>query len=475
MEELRQKHQNSRRTFIKTIAAGTAGAGLGIGLSAASYGRILGANDRVRVGVVGIRGMGFGHIRAYAELDNVDVAALCDVDQNLFAEREAWLDEHGHPKPKRYVDIRDLLDDPDIDAISVATPNHWHALAGFWAAQAGKHSTLEKPATHNIFEGQQLIKAAERYGVLIQQHAERRSFPGFQSAVEFLRSGGLGEVYMAKGLCYKWRDSIGLYPDGPMAEGEKFGPTVTGGEMPGFTAEYLKNVNYDLWVGPARMRPFNRNRFHYNWHWQWEYGNGDIGNQGVHQIDIARWGLGVELPTRVASIGGHFMFDDAQETPNTQIAVFEFPNPEGAGDKKKILQFEVRHWITNHEGGLGEGSENTIGNLFYGSEGYMVIDLGGNWKTYMGKKREPGPSGSGQGNMWQNFVDTIRSGDRTKLEGDITEGHLSCALMHIANTSYRLGRSLDFDPETQRYIDDDEANEMLTRDYREPYVVTQDV
>jgi len=192
-------------------------------------------------------------------------------------------------------------------------------------------------------------------------------------------------------------------------------------------------------------------------------------------MDIARWGLGVNYPTSVCSMGGHFMFDDDQETPNTQMAIFEFPNPNATGDKKKILQFEVRHWITNHEGGIGEGSSNTIGNLFYGSEGYMVIDLGGNWKTYMGKNREPGPSGSGKGNMFQNFVDAIRANDRSKLVGDISEGHYSCALIHMANTSYRLGRKLEFDPNTEQYVGDDEANTMLSREYREPFVIPVEI
>jgi predicted dehydrogenase len=441
-----------RRTFIKnslSFSLGTSAA-LSIWGTKNSWAR---ANDRVRVGVMGIRGMGFGHIRAYSQLDNVEVVALCDVDENLFPERVKWLEDNGKPKPKLYVDVREMLENKDIDAISVATTNHWHALGGFWAAQAGKHSTLEKPATHNIFEGQQLIKAAKKYNVLIQQHAERRSFPGFKSAMKFLRDGGLGEIYLAKGLCYKWRDTIGKEKDAPVPKG----------------------VHYDLWLGPAPKRPFNPNRFHYNWHWNWDYGNGDIGNQGAHQMDIARWGLGVTLPTEVDSMGGHFMFDDDQQTPNTQITVMEFPNPEGKGDKKKILQFEVRHWITNHEGGFGSGDSNNIGNIYYGSEGYMTVSLGGDWKTYLGKNREPGPSGSGTGNMWANFVDSIRANDRSKLEGDITEGHLSCSLMHLANISYRLGRRLKFDPEKETFIGDDEANQMLTRNYREPYVITKNV
>ena len=443
---------DSRRAFIRTVAAGSTAA-LTLGLAPASYARVGGANDRVRFAVVGVRGMGFGHVKAYSKLEHADVVAICDVDERILAQRTAELERMGQRKPDTHVDLRKLYEDKSIDAVSVATPNHWHALAGYWAVLAGKHATLEKPCTHNVFEGQQLIKAAGKYGKLLQQHAERRSFVGMKSAMEFLHNGGLGEVYMAKGLCYKWRDTIGRKK--PCA-------------VP-------KGVHYDLWLGPAPKREFTDNRLHYNWHWHWDYGNGDLGNQGVHQMDLARWGLGVELPTRVSSLGGHFLFDDDQETPNTQMAVFEFPNARASGDKKKILQFEVRHWITNHEGEFGEGASNNIGNIFYGSEGYMVLRPNGSWETFMGRKREPGPTGSGGGDMWKNFVDAIRADDRSMLEGDITEGHRSCALIHLANISYRLGRTLDFDPATQKCLGDEEANDLLTRNYRSPYVIPEEV
>jgi len=443
----------SRRDFLGSTTAGATVAGIAASMPASSYAKVLGANERVRVGVIGIKGMGYGHIRGYSELDNVEVVAICDVDENVLKDKLGRMQEDGLPQPETYTDLRKLYEDKTIQAVSVATPNHWHSLAALWAVQAGKHAAIEKPGTHNYFEGQQLIKASARYNRLIQHHAERRCFAGYKAAMKFLHEGGLGEVYMAKGLCYKWRSSIGRAEQQPVPSG----------------------VHYDLWLGPAPVRPFTKNRFHYNWHWHWDYGNGDIGNQGAHQMDIARWGLGVTLPTKISSIGGHFMFDDDQETPNTQISVLEFPNQAGGGDKKKLLQFEVRHWATNHEGGLGRGSGNNIGNIFYGSEGYMTIDSSGQWKTYMGKNREPGPDGSGGGNMFQNFVDAIRADNRDLLEGDITEGHYSCALIHMANTSYRLGRSLDFDPQTERYVDDEAANAMLTRDYRAPYVIPEQV
>jgi len=416
-----------------------------------------GANDRVRVAVVGIRGHGFGsHIRKYPSLPNVEVAALCDIDENMFPERLKWFEQNNLPIPKTYVDIRKLLEDKTIDAISVATPNHWHALAGVWACQAGKHAHIEKPFTHNVFEGQQLIAAAKKYKRIVHHGTESRSSRAYQEAMEFMRNGGLGEVYMAKGTCYKWRDTIKHTPEEPVPPG----------------------VHYDTWLGPAPQRSFSRNRFHYNWHWHWDYGNGDIGNQGVHEMDIARWGLGVTLPTRVTSMGAHVMFDDDQETPNVQIAVFEFPNPKGGGDKKKILQFEVRHWITNYEGGFGKPADNNIGNIFYGSEGYMTMH-GGRWQTFMGRKREPGPSGTTTNNQdrdhYQNFINAIRANDATGLPGCVEDGHYSCSLIHLANTSYRLGRSLAFDPGRQRYVNDDEANRMLAREYRAPFVVPKDV
>ncbi len=448
----------NRRRFVKLAAGGTAAGAssllLGTGRGWA------GANDRIRIGVVGIHGMGQTHIEEFSKLANVQVAALCDVDENLFPEivRKHFTDR-GREKPRTFFDLRRLYDDKDIDAISVVTPNHWHALAGIWAMQAGKHVTIEKPVCHDYFEGQKLVEAARKHRVIVQHGMEQRSNPCAQTAVEFLRSGGLGEVYMAKGLCFKWRDTIGHFEDEPVPAG----------------------VHYDLWLGPAPQRQFNRNRFHYNWHWNWDYGNGDIGNQGVHEIDVARWGLGVTLPTRITATGGHFMFKDDQQTPNMLMAVFEFENPAGGADKKKILQFEVRGWITNREAGIGEGKgdsasgymvsdRNTVGNLFFGSKGYMAKDVNA-WKTLLGEKLEPGPSGKGQGNHYQNFVDAIRANDPSKANGNILEGHYSAALVHLANISYRLGRSLRFDPARERFVGDEEADSMLRREYRKPFIV----
>jgi predicted dehydrogenase len=470
-----------RRKFIQKTAKGTVA--LGAAPLIFSNSNWKGANDRVNVAVIGIRGMGQSHIREYQNLKNVEVAALCDVDENLFAGRvKKYYTDKGLRKPTLYNDMRRLFEDKSIDAVSVVTPNHWHALAGIWALQAGKHASIEKPSCHTIEEGQKLVEAAKRYNLVVQDGAEQRSNPGAQSAVQFMRDGRLGEVYLAKGVCYKWRDSIGRYPDGYMAEGEKYASTVNSSSwIEPFTKEYMEKVNYDMWLGPAPKRPFNRNRFHYNWHWNWDYGNGDLGNQGVHEMDIARWGLGVKIPTRVSAMGGHLLFDDAQETPNVLMAVFEFPNPEGGGDKKKVMQFEVRHWMTNPEGNnLGSGeslkntymtsSSNVIGNIFYGSEGYMLKDVSG-WQTFMGKEREPGASGAGEGNHYQNFVDAIRADDPELLTAPIEEGFYSCALIHLANISHRLGRTLNIDPVTFSVINDEEANRMFSKEYRKPYML----
>ena len=469
-----------RRNFIKKAAIGNLGViASPVILSGNGW---KGANDRVNVAVIGIRGMGQSHIQSYQKLKNVEVTALCDVDENLFGERvKKHFSDKGFREPKLYTDMRKLFEDKSVDAVSIVTPNHWHALAGIWAIQSGKHASIEKPSCHTVAEGKKLIEAAKKYKVVVQDGAEQRSNPCAQSAVKFMEKGKLGEVYLAKGVCYKWRDSIGKYPDGYMSEDENYANTVNSQSWLGpYTKAYMDRVDYDMWQGPAPVRPFNRNRFHYNWHWYWDYGNGDMGNQGVHEMDVARWGLGVKVPSKVSAMGGHMMFSDDQETPNVLMAMFEFPNSDGGGDRSKVMQFEVRHWMSNPEGNhLGSGaglvntymtsSANVVGNIFYGSEGYMLKDVT-SWQTFMGKEREPGASGEGLGNHYQNFIDAIRAGDPSLLTAPIEEGFYSCALIHLANISYRLGRTLNIDTEKLTVINDYEAESMLSKEYRKPYV-----
>ena len=432
----------NRRYFLMSSAA-AAGATLPASALAS-------ANDRIRVACVGLRGRGTAHISGYAGRPDAEIAALCDVDEAVLEKRAREVEARTKKRPATYTDYRKLLEDKSIDAVSLATPNHWHTLGTIWACQAGKDVYVEKPCSHNVFEARQIVAAARKYNRIVQHGSQSRSSLAMQEAAQKLKEGLIGDVYMGRGLCFKWRDTIQRTPVEPVPAG----------------------VHYDLWLGPAPKREFTRNHFHYNWHWFWDYGNGDIGNQGIHQMDLCRWLLDVKYPTKVSSMGGHFMFDDDQETPNTQVATFEF---DGMG-KKKFLVFEVRHWMSNHEAGIGEGNKkdsNTIGNIFYGSKGYMVV--GGGYKTFLGREQEPGPARSGGGNHFENFLNAVRSRKPSDLNAEIEEGAMSTVLVHLANISYRLSRTLNFDAKTQTCIRDAEANRMLTRNYREPFVVREKV
>ncbi len=430
-----------RRDFLMSTAVLTAGAAVR-GFASPS--------DTVRIAVVGCGGRGSSHVNAWSSMPNVEVVALCDVDESHIAAKLKMLETKGKPKPATYVDFRKLLEDRSIDAVSLATPNHWHTLQTIWACQAGKDVYVEKPCSHNVFESQQIVAAARKYDRIVQQGSQSRSSPALQEAVKRMVDGELGEVYMARGLCYKWRDTIGHTPVSAVPAG----------------------VDYDLWTGPAPKREFTKNRFHYNWHWMWDTGNGDLGNQGIHEVDIARWGLGVTHPTKVSAIGGKFMFDDDQETPNTMTASFEF-DVKGV---RKMMTFEVRHWISPHEAGInGEKPGNTIGNQFYGSKGYLVIDNYNKYYSFMGKDQLPGPGATAKDEHWANFIGAVRSRKRADLTAEIEEGALSCNLMHLANISYRVGRTLHWDAKTMTCVGDADANKMLTRAYRAPFVVPKNV
>jgi predicted dehydrogenase len=449
----------TRRDFLKASARTTASvAALGGITMLTQPERVFGANDRVRVAICGLHGRGKDHLAGFSRVSNVEVAAFCDVDENVLNKALARVST----KPQTYVDVRKLLEDKSIDAISIAVPNHWHSLMAIWACQAGKDVYVEKPCSHNFWEGHQLVAAAEKYNRIVQHGTQIRSAPAIQEAIKSVHSGAIGDVYLARGICYKWRDTIGHKSPEPVPAG----------------------VHYDLWTGPAPMKPFTRNRFHYNWHWIWDTGNGDIGNQGVHQMDVARWGLGVKFPNRVSAVGGHFMFDDDQQTPNTLTCAFEYDLPDG---KRKMLEFEVRHWITNREAGIGaaglvagRGDSNAIGDIFYGSNGYLATgdEDACAYKTWLGRDQQEGPQGHEAGDHYANFINCVRSRNKEDLNAPIEEGNISAALVHLANASYRLGRALRFDPEKQCVIDDDEANKLLRdgdRGYRAPFVVPEEV
>jgi predicted dehydrogenase len=394
------------------------------------------------MGVIGFRGRGKDHINGWLENPGSEVVALCDVDGEVLASGVEAVKKKSGKEPKAYKDMREMFASKDIDAVSIATPNHWHSLAAIWAMEAGKDVYVEKPCSHNVWEGRELVKAARKYSRICQHGTQIRSSVAIREAMQKLSEGVIGEVYMARGLCYKNRDTIGHKEDCPVPEG----------------------VDYDLWLGPAPVRPFNPNRFHYNWHYAWDYGNGDLGNQGVHQMDIARWGLGVGLPTKVAAIGGMFLFDDDKEVPNVVSTAFHYPD---AGKKGKMLVFEVRPWLTNDEAGV------KIGNLFYGSEGYMTVPGYNSYQTFLGKKGEPGPGREEGGDHYGNFLDAVRARDPKKLNAEIEEGHLSSSLCHLGLISTKLGRSLNLDPVTEQFVGDDEANKQLKGPYefRAPFQI----
>lgn len=463
-----------RRDFLKA-GAGVAALGL------AQSGRVLGANDRVRIAICGLRGRGKDHIKEFSKIPGVEIAAVCDIDENVLAERLADIDKKGLPRPKAYGDVRKVLEDKSIDAVTVAMPNHWHSLMGIWACQAGKDAYVEKPISHNWWEGKQLAKAVKHYNRIVQSGTQSRSSAGAKEGIQHLRDGLIGDVYLSRGLCFKWRDTIGRKP----------------------VTEVPKGVNYDLWLGPAPNRGFTMNRFHYTWHWFWDTGNGDLGNQGIHEVDTARWGLGVGFPNKVSAIGAHVMFDDDQETPNVLNCAYEFQMPDG---KRRLMEFEVRHWISNHEAEIGAfgpsslppagldvaekpapvaakatpalgpapGKKNTIGNIFYGSKGYLAIQEYETYKSWLGDQAEPGPKGHGKETHMANFIDCVRSRKSENLTAPIEDAHISCTLVHLANVSYRLGRTLHFDPATEQVIDDKEANKLLRdgdREYRKGFEI----
>jgi predicted dehydrogenase len=422
---------SNRRTFL----VGAAGAGV-------AAQKVLSANDKLRIAVLGVHGRGKAHIEGIMKQPDAEVAMLCDPDLSVARQRAGDFESKFGRKVAIEQDLRKVFDNKEIDAVTIATPNHWHALAAIWACQAGKDVYVEKPGAHNIYEGRKLVEAAHKYNRIVQHGVQLRSSAALQEAVEHLRKGTIGNVYMSRGLVFRWRPSIG-----------KKGPE----KVP----DYL---NYDIWTGPAQMEPYSKRIVHYNWHWTWNYGNGDVGNQGIHETDMCMWGLGVNtFPSKITAMGGKFLFDDDKQTPEVLSSVYLYP------EQKKMIQFEVRPWCTNEEGGA------TVGNLFYGSEGYMVIKGYNTYETYLGQKREKGPSRKEGGDHFANWIKAIRSRKPGEQNGPVETAHLASGLAHLGNISYRLGRQLHFDPAKEKFIGDSEADAMLARNYRAPYIVPEKV
>jgi predicted dehydrogenase len=478
--------KSTRREFLKHAAF--AGAFPLVTIAGTkSSGRVLGANDAIRVGVAGIHGQGNAHIDQYLGLKGVQVTHLIDPDRSLFESRSKKIRDKGGNEPTCVQDVRRALDSKDLDVISIATPNHWHSLITIWACQAGKDVYVEKPLSHNISEGRRCIEAARKHERMVQHGTQQRSSESRANEIAAVQSGKYGKLLVSKGYCCKSRWSIGRKETAPPPE----------------------DLAFDLWLGPAPEQAYHGNLVHYNWHWFWEFGNGDIGNQGVHELDVARWAIkGATLPSKAWSLGGRFAYEDQGQTPNTQMAVYEY------GDV--LLVFEVR--------GLVEKQKEfpfKVLNEYYTDEGMIT---GG--KFFPRKGGDPEKLAKfdvkvAPGGAWGSFLNAVRSRKLEDLNADVEHGHYSSALCHLANISYRLGenvpfngkaktlgdnkevvrtfenlqenltgvgvklaetkyqlgRVLSFDPKREQFVGEDveKANAFLTRSYRKPFVVPEKI
>jgi len=447
---------STRRNFMRAAAAAAPAVQTSLGQGS--------ANDRVNVAVVGFHGRGRAHINAFAKAANVRVAGLCDVDERLFPEATAMVEKLQGHRPFTEIDIRKLLERKDIDAISIATPDYWHALMTIWGCQAGKDVYVEKPVSFTIVEGRRMVEAARKYKRIVQCGLNMRSEPEVRASMKLLHGGSFGKTWRAKIDLVKPRASIGRVQE----------------------ASIPKGVHWDLYLGPSPYRAYTPNRFHYGWHFFWDTSTTDIGNTGVHHFDAARWGLNKQThPVKVHCAGGYYIWDSDQETPNFQTGTLEYADGT-------ILDFTANNLYA---------PPNPDTNVFFTTEGYLTG--GRKWQAFRGKfdprsgdisqagvderatnasfpratytplnidsAAEPGIS------QFENFIHCMRSRKREDLYCDIEEGHLSTTLCHLANISYRLARKLTFDPKKEQFTGDAEANGMLTRKYREPYALPEKV
>ena len=415
-----------RRTFLRqvtSVAAVSAFAAPALLRSADSPG------EKIVLGVMGVNGRGMQLAQGFNSVGGAEIAYLCDVDERAMARAVKAVSDKQARVPQGVKDFRRILDDKNVDALIVATPDHWHAPATIMACAAGKHVYVEKPASHNAREGELMVAAARKHQRIVQLGTQRRSYPAVIEAIEKLKGGLLGRVLFSRGWYNNTRASIGHGKPAP-------------------TPEWL---DYELWQGPAPERSFKDNLVHYNWHWFWHWGTGELGNNGIHALDVCRWGLGVDYPIRVSSGGGKYRFDDDQETPDTQTVTFDF------GDKS--ITWEGRSW---HPRGF-EGS--AFGIAFYGEKGTMIID-GANYKVldFKGEEIDKGGGTGGDAKHYQNFLECIRSGK--KPNADIEEGHKSTLLCHLGNIAWRTGRTLHCDPKNGHIIGDKKAMALWRREYR---------
>ena len=399
----------NRRSFLKSsVVAGTA-----VSLSPISYGRVIGSNEKIRCGVIGLNSRGKSHIGGLGE----NVVAYCDCDSNVLGKCADGKDV------EKFTDYRKLLESKAIDAVSIATPNHQHSIMGIRAVLAGKHVYVEKPVSHNVWEGRQLSEAQKKTGKIMQCGTQSRSSPSLQAAVKYVQEGNLGKIKYAVGTCYKPRKSIGKL------------------ETP---LSIPKHIDYDLWCGPAEKRSLFRPRLHYDWHWDFNTGNGDMGNQGIHQMDIARWFLGYNtISPRVISIGGRLGYEDGGDTPNTQTVIHDYPDAPLIFETRglpKAKKFQDNGWGSNMDNYRG----SRIGVIVQCEKGYVVIPSYSSAKAFDNEDNEI-MKWNGGGNHYANFLDAVRAGDQSKLNGPVLEGHLSSALCHTGGVSHQLGKNTSVD------------------------------
>ncbi len=476
----------TRRSFLKSSFLTAAACSL----SPRSWARVAGANDNIRIAIVGLNGRGQSHLRdGYNKIKGVRIVALCDVDQNVLDQKTGVVEG-----AQKFRDFRKLLESKEIDAVSIATPNHWHSLQTIWACQAGKDVYVEKPCSHNPFEGRKCVEAARKYNRIVQHGTQSRSNALAASAAPIVKSGKYGKLLVSKGYCCKPRWSIGFKP----------------------VTDPPANLDFDIWTGPAPKQPFHANLVHYNWHWFWDFGNGDIGNQGVHEVDVARWALGGTLPKSVVSLGGRYVegpgFKDQGQTPNQLVSVFDFGGT--------LLLFETRGLVENSSiPGFAGKYPRQVANELYFEEGVVK-----GWKFFPKGKTEGEPlvkvdyDPPKTNDHFANFISAVRSRKREDLTAEILQGHLSATLCHLANISYRLakerpfekprdfcdnsivgdsvmttlentkaigvdpekatlwvGPKLEFNPEKEMFVNNPAANKLLSRTYRKPFVVPERV
>ena len=456
--------KTNRRTFVKASAVATGGAAT-IGFPTLVLGQ-RGANERIRVAMVGLGGRMRSHIgslAALAQSDNVEIAAICDCDQSKLDSAAKTYPELAGLKLKMYTDQHRLFEDKSIDAVSFATQDHWHALQTIWACQAGKHVYVEKPPTWCIWEGRKMVEAARKYKCMVQIGTQNRSSPNVREGIQKLQEGVIGKLYMGRAMSYKLRGNLGKHNPQPVPPG----------------------LDWDSWVGPARMVEYS-NFHHRRWYWIENFASGDAANQLVHDVDKVRWGLGLDShPVTVMCMGDRYVPGDTDDadTPNTLAFLCKW------ADNNALVTVENRHWYTNSEAGMRDkypfmAPNQCVGEIFFGSEGYMIIPDYVSYYTFLGPKNEPGPFKTASADFnwadesvphFRNWIAAIRSGKHEDLNADVEEGHKSVTVCHLAKISQKLGRCVHFDPKTERFVNDPEADKFLKREYRAPYVVPEQV